>query len=124
MENLTISKMLSKILSDLKNIGEIQASAIFSNDGLIMVSDTKSCDFGAEIIGAMVAMTIRSAERAARNLNKGEMEHLLLRTTEGNIFSMKAGPNAILTVLTELSGNEGLLILKMKDACKKIEKIL
>ena len=48
-----------------------------------------SCDFGAEIIGAMVAMTMRSAEHAARNLNKGEMEHLLLRTTEGNIFSMK-----------------------------------
>jgi len=124
VENLTISKMLSKILSDLKDIGEIQASAIFSNDGLIIASDTESCDLGAEIIGAMVAMIMRSAEHTARKLDKGEMEHLLLRTTEGNIFSMKAGSNAILTVLIELNGNEGLILLKMKKACEKIKKIL
>ena len=124
MVDLTISEMLCEVLNDLKKIGDIQACAIFSNDGLIMVSDTECCDFGADTIGAMVAMTMSSAENAARNLNKGEMEHLTLKTKEGNIFSMKAGSDAILTLLTELNENDGLILLKMKGACEKIEKIL
>ncbi|MDI6859727.1 MAG: hypothetical protein QMC85_04450 [Methanocellales archaeon] len=38
----TTAEMLNKVLSDLKQVGGIRASALVSRDGLIMASDVPS----------------------------------------------------------------------------------
>ncbi|TFH38773.1 MAG: hypothetical protein E4G94_11860, partial [ANME-2 cluster archaeon] len=77
-----------------------------------------------DIIGALVAMLIRSAAHVSKELFKGGLDYLLLHTECGEIIIMKAGSNAILTVLTESSENIGLTIIEMKKASENVKNIL
>lgn len=116
--------MLENVLTEIGLVGGIQASVLVSKEGLLMASDNTSSRVDADIIGAMVAMLVRSAGHASQELDKGELEYLLLHTKYGEIIIMKAGPDAILTVLTDTSENIGLTIIEMKRACMKIDNIL
>jgi predicted regulator of Ras-like GTPase activity (Roadblock/LC7/MglB family) len=121
---VTISEMLDYILNEIGSIGGIQASVLVSNDGLMMASNNTSSGVDDDIIGALVAMLIRSAAHVSKELLKEGLDYLLLHTARGEILIMKAGSNAIFTLLTDSSENIGLIIIEMKKACKKVENIL
>ena len=121
---VTISEMLDNILYEIGSIGGIQASVLVSNDGLMMASDNTSSGVDDDIIGALVAMLIRSAAHVSKELFKGGLDYLLLHTECGEIIIMKAGSNAILTVLTDSSENIGLTIIEMKKASENVKNIL
>jgi len=121
--NLTISEELEKVLKDIELIGDIQASSIVSKDGLMMVSDCTG-NVDANLIGAMVAMLIRSASHVVEELKKGGVEYLLLHTELGDILMMNVSSSAILCVITEKYENVGLTIVGMKKASEKIKNIL
>lgn len=123
-KKVTIAEMLETVLNEIRFVGGIQASVLVSKEGLMMASDNTTSGVDSDIIGAMVAMLIRSAAHVSKELNKGELDYLLLHTQFGEIIIMKSGPNAILTVLTDSSENIGLTMIEMKKACKKVEKIL
>ena len=120
---LTISEELEKVLKDIEIIGGIQASAIVSKDGLMMVSDCAG-NVDASLIGAMVAMLIRSASHVVEELKKGSVEYLLLHTELGDILMMNVCSSAILCVITDEYENVGLTIVGMKKASEKIKNIL
>lgn len=119
-----ISEMLDDLLNEIGSVEGIQASVLVSNDGLMMASNNTSSGVDDEIIGALVAMLIRSAAHVSKELLKGGLNYLLLNTESGEIIIMKAGSNAIFTVLTDSSENIGLTITKMKKTCEKVENIL
>jgi predicted regulator of Ras-like GTPase activity (Roadblock/LC7/MglB family) len=120
----TISEMLDDLLKEIGSVGGIQASVLVSKDGLMMASNNTSSGVDDDIIGALVAMLIRSASHVSKELLKGGLDYLLLHTDCGQIIIMKAGSNAIFTLLTDSSENIGLTIIEMKKACKKVELIL
>ena len=97
--NRTNSEELEKVLKDIALIGDIQASSIVSKDGLMMVSDCTG-NVDANLIGAMVAMLIRSASHVVEELNKGGVEYFLLHTELGDILMMNVISSAILCVIT------------------------
>ncbi|MDF1556776.1 MAG: roadblock/LC7 domain-containing protein [ANME-2 cluster archaeon] len=122
-DSLTKSEELEQILKDIEQIGDIQASIIVSKNGLMMVSNcTDSVD--ANIIGAMVAMLIRSATNVIKELEKEDLEYLLLHTKSGEILVMNVCSNAILCVMTDKHKNSGLTVVEMKKAGEKIKNIL
>ncbi len=121
--NLTIAEKLGKVLKDIEYIGDIEASAIVSKDGLMMVSDCTG-NVDANLIGAMVAMLIRSASHVVEELKKGGVEYLLLHTEFGDILMMNVSSSAILCVITEKYENIGLTIVQMEKASQNIKNIL
>ncbi len=121
--NLTIAEKLGKVLKDIEYIGDIEASAIVSKDGLMMVSDCGGFVDDA-IIGAMVAMLIGSASHVSEELKKEDIEYLLLHTKLGEIIIMKVSSSAILCVITEKYENIGLTIVQMEKASENIKNIL
>jgi|GEM_PF-1259076 len=121
---VTISEMLDDLLNEIGSIGGIQASVLVSKDGLMMASNNTSSGVDDNLIGALVAMLIRSAAHVSKELRKGVLEYLLLHTESGEIIIMKAGSNAVLTLLTDSSENIGLTIIEMKKACEGVENIL
>jgi hypothetical protein len=120
---LTKSDELKSVLEDIELIGDIQASSIVSKDGLMMVSDCTG-NVDANLIGAMVAMLIRSAGHVVEELQKGGVEYLLLHTESGDILIMNVCSGAILCVVTDKYENLGLTIVGMKKASDKIKNIL
>lgn len=121
--NLTITEKLQNVLKDIEYIGDIEASAIVSKDGLMMVSDCASC-VDANLIGAMVAMLIRSASHVAGELKKEDVEYIMLHTKLGEIIITKVSSSAILCVITEKNENVGLTIVQMGKASQDIRNIL
>lgn len=123
MINITISESLQKVLCDLGHIDGIQASALVSNEGLMMESNINTHNVDTRTYGAVIAMLTRSAIHVAKELNKGDIEYLVLFSTRGQIIIMIIASRTILTVLTETGSNNNLIIEKMRRTSEEIKNI-
>ncbi|MDI6902864.1 MAG: roadblock/LC7 domain-containing protein [Methanocellales archaeon] len=115
----TVAEMLEKELSDLKRVGNIEASAIISRDGLIMTSDVH-----AETFAAMSATMLGAAETATAELRRGVPDRLIVEFKEGKIITTGAGPKALLVVMTSPEAGLGLILVEMERAADKIKGLL
>ena len=69
-------------------------------------------------------MCIRDSENALKELQRGEINKVLVEGKDGSLILMNAGPNAILAVLVKQKTNLGLLFLVMRRAAENIAAIL
>lgn len=107
----------------LASIAEIQGAAIVSVEGLPIASALPH-DVDETRIAAMTAAILSLAERAALELDKGEMEQVYIRGSKGFILVMAAGMNAVLIVITSKDIKLGLVFLDCKRACERIVKLI
>lgn len=115
---------LRKILLDLTNgIQEIEAAAIVSVEGLPIDSVLPN-DVDEAKIAAMTAAILSLGERASLELNKGELEQVLVTGKNGFLAVQSAGLNACLTVSASPEAKLGLIMHYMKQAAREIEKII
>lgn len=110
-------------MNDIVSIDTIQASVLTSNNGQMIAHKYNTDNIDAGTIGALVAMLTRSAVHTAKELNKGEVEYLLVNTQKGKIIIIRADPNSILTLLTDTDANVSLIIGEMKKAREKMINI-
>ncbi|MCD4816910.1 MAG: roadblock/LC7 domain-containing protein [Methanosarcinales archaeon] len=118
-----IQDSLSEILKELKNTGDIEASVISSNQGLVMVSDVPENVPGARL-GAYTATIMGSAKTVMEEIQKNPPNMLIIRSPDAITIIMEAGKLAILSSLFRDEMNIGLVIVEMEKACRKISKIL
>ncbi|MGQ4914536.1 MAG: roadblock/LC7 domain-containing protein [Candidatus Asgardarchaeia archaeon] len=113
---------LQEILVSLqKNIPNIQAAAIISQEGLPIASILPE-NVDDIKIAAMTAAMLSLGERAAMELQRGEMEELIISGSEGYVITMAAGKNAVLTVSIPSTVKLGLIFHFMRPAAQEIEK--
>ena len=118
--NETLDDILKKLLAA---IPEIKAAAIVSQEGLPIASALPAGTDEVRV-AAMTAAILSLGERAAQEMNKGEMEQIFVRGTEGYILVLAAGKSAVLTVSTTKDVRLGLIFLDCKRTCEKIAKII
>ncbi|MDI6639206.1 MAG: roadblock/LC7 domain-containing protein, partial [Methanocellales archaeon] len=118
----TVAEMLEKELSDLKRIGNIEASAIISRDGLIMASDIPS-DVHTETFAAMSATMLGAAETATAELKKGVPDRIIVESAKGKVIAAGAGPKALLIVMTPSEVGLGLILVEMEKAADKAKEL-
>ncbi len=115
---------LNRLLSTLSGASsDIEASAIVSEDGLIIASALPQGIEEARV-AAMCAAILSIAERTVKELARGGLEKILISGQEGHIVVMHAGKHAVLVVLTRHQAKLGLLFYEMKNAADKIQDIL
>ncbi len=119
----SLREQLEKILKDLKAVGDIEASAIVSRDGLLIAADI-SHNVNAEAFAAMTATMLGAAETATSELGKGIPDRVIVEGKEGKIIATGAGPKALLVVMTSPRANLGLVLLEMGRASEKIKELL
>jgi len=124
VEKIIISEALESVLDELGSKEGIQASALVSKNGHIIVSDISNSCVENKTFGAIIAMLTRSAVHTAKELQKGRIKYLLLSAKNGQIIITRIDANAILTVLTDTNVNIISTINEMKNSCKKIRKII
>lgn len=120
---ITTSDLLNEILSNLKNLGTIEACAIASRDGLLMISDIQEEVMG-DTFAAMSATMLGAAETATMELNKGVPERVIVETKNGKLICMGSGPKALIVVLTEPDAGLGLILVELEKAAAKIKEII
>lgn len=114
---------LNAILKDLHNgCPDVQLSMIATQDGLTMTS--LGSVRNPDDVGASCAELRSICHKAAKNLEQGDLEQMLLRCSEGYILVSTAGDNAILAVMTKPDSNLGLIFIESERSAKAIKILL
>jgi predicted regulator of Ras-like GTPase activity (Roadblock/LC7/MglB family) len=119
----TTKEMFEKVLDDLRATGDIEASAIVSRDGLLMVSNI-STDVQADTFAAMAATMLSAADTAVAELGKGNSERVIAESKEIKIITSGAGENVLLVLMARPTSALGLILVEMDKAVKKISRIM
>ena len=116
----TLDDILKKLLAA---IPEVKAAAIVSVEGLPIAS---ALPMGVDEtrVAAMTAAILSLGERAAHEMDKGDLEQIFVRGTDGYLLVLAAGMNAVLTVSTTKDVRLGLIFLDCKRTCDKIAKLI
>ena len=115
---------LNKALAALQgSSGDVEASAVVSEDGLIIAS---SLPQGLEEtqIAAMSAALLAIGTRTAGELHRGQLEQLFVKGSSGYIVIMHAGPHAVLLTLTRKEAKLGLVFLDVSRTAEEVKKAL
>ena len=116
--------MINSILGDLNgSSADIEASALFSTDGL-MIDSLLPAGIDEDRVGAMSATMLSLGDRISEELERGKLEQVLIKGDKGFILMTYAGPDAVVTVLTKPEARLELIFLDVKRAADAIAKTL
>jgi uncharacterized protein len=120
----TISAQLDAILNKFeRNVPHIQATAVVSTDGLVIASRLPK-DVEEDRIGAMGAAILCISSRSGDELDRGDMNRVLVEGTNGYILIRSIGEYAILVVLVEKEVRLGMLFYECKKCIEELSEIL
>ncbi len=121
---MTRKEQLDKALASLQAASaDIEACAVVSEDGLIIASALPQ-GLDEERIAAMSAVLLSMGSRTVAELQRGELEQLFVKGSDGYIIMSHAGPHGVLIALTSKSAKLGLIFLDMSRCADDVEKIL
>ncbi|MFX1315844.1 MAG: roadblock/LC7 domain-containing protein [Promethearchaeota archaeon] len=101
----------------------VNAAAIITTEGLPILSAI-SHRLDETRIAAMTATLLSLAERAIKEMERGNFNELFIKGTEGYLVLLEAGPHAVLMLSTTLDVQLGLLFFDCEKICEKIAYLL
>lgn len=115
---------LNRVLRGLQSASpDVEASALISEDGLMIASALPQHIDETRVAG-MSATLSSLGSRAATELERGDVDEVLVRGTDGYAVMMAASAGTLLLVLASRAGKLGLIFLDMRRAIDDIRKIL
>ncbi len=118
------AEMLVSVLTELNGTSaDIEASGVISTDGLMMASVLPS-GLDEDRVGAMSAAMLSLGDRTSQELNRGELEQVLIKGDSGYVLMTYAGNEAVLTVMAKPNAKLGLIFLDVKRAAESITELL
>ena len=115
---------LNRILRSLQSASpDMEACALISEDGLMIASVLPQHVDEARVAG-MSATLSSLGSRAAVELERGDVEEVLVRGKDGYAVMMASGQGTLLLCLTSGAAKLGLTFLDMRRAVADIRKVL
>lgn len=115
---------LNKVLRSLQSgTPDVQASALISEDGLMIASALPQHVDETRVAG-MTATLLSLGTRAATELERGDVEEVLVRGSDGYAVMLSAGQGTLLLVLASKNAKLGLIFLDMRRAVADIKRVL
>jgi predicted regulator of Ras-like GTPase activity (Roadblock/LC7/MglB family) len=122
-----MASKIQKIIEVLKDLEagtpDIEASAVVSDDGFIIASVLPQ-DIDEDRVGAMSATMLALGERAASELERGELEQTFVKGKDGYVIMSFVGESAVLTTIASKDAKLGLVFLEMKRTTTELLKLL
>ena len=98
---------------------DIEASACISSDGFNMASVLNN-EVDPDRYSAMCASLLALANRAAQEIQRGNLKLVLVEGEYGVMLLVQAGQNAILAVAAKPSRNLGMIFMNAKKFAQKL----
>ncbi|MFK7990203.1 MAG: roadblock/LC7 domain-containing protein [Sandaracinaceae bacterium] len=115
---------LNRILSALQSSSpDLEASALISEDGL-MIASALPAHIEETRVSAMTATLLSLGTRAAMELERGEVQEVLVRGGDGYAVMMASGSGTLLLVLASKAAKLGLVFLDLRRAAEEVKKVL
>jgi uncharacterized protein len=109
------------ILQRLTDLDEVIGAVLVGKDGLIVAGALHSDE--EEVLGAMSAAVIGSINNYTRQINSGEMRHVIIETQTGMVQLAEVG-DLILVVTSRTTGNLGRIRLEMQKTCRQLTQLV
>ncbi len=115
---------LNRILRALQSASpDVEASALISEDGLMIASALPQHIDESRVAG-MSATILSLGTRAAHELERGDVEEVLVRGSEGYAVMLAAGSGTLLLALATSAAKLGLIFLDMRRTVAEIKQVL
>ncbi|WXG41854.1 MAG: roadblock/LC7 domain-containing protein [Candidatus Freyarchaeum deiterrae] len=102
---------------------DVVASAVVRTDGLVMASALpKDADEG--LIAAMSAALLNIGNRAVSELDRGNLDKVIVSGTKGDTILRGVGTEAVLSAITKSGANMGLVLVEMQRTATKVADVL
>jgi predicted regulator of Ras-like GTPase activity (Roadblock/LC7/MglB family) len=115
--------MVDKLLTDLKNMGGVEASIAASRDGLLIRANMPKEKL-LDSLAAMSATMLGAAETATTQVEKGLPTRVIVESEYGRLIIVGAGPKALLIVLSNSNSSLGLILIELDKSAKKLQELL
>jgi len=109
------------ILQRLTDLDAVIGAVLVGKDGLIVAGALHSDE--EEVLGAMSAAVIGSINNYTRQINSGEMRHVIIETQTGMVQLAEVG-DLILVVTSRTTGNLGRIRLEMQKTCRQLSQLV
>lgn len=119
LSELSRATEVERTLRALKATSAIEAAALLSNDGS-MIASALPAHFDARRVAATSATFRSLGVRAARALERGDVEEVLVKGHGGYAIMMASGADEILLCLAASASQLGLVLHDMRRALKAI----
>ncbi len=120
----TRTSALRSVLRELNATSDdIEASACISSDGFSLAAVLGN-NVDPDRFGAMCASLLALAQRAAQEVQRGNLKLVLVEGEQGVMLLVQAGPNTILAVAAKPSKNLGMIFMDAKKFSKKLLETL
>lgn len=118
------ASVLRSVLRELNaSSSDIEASACISSDGYSLAAVLGE-GVDSDRFGAMCASLLALANRAAQEIQRGDLKLVLVEGEQGVMLLVQAGPDAILAVAARPSKNLGMIFLDSKKIAQKLLMVL
>ncbi|MHA1606050.1 MAG: roadblock/LC7 domain-containing protein [Candidatus Freyarchaeota archaeon] len=115
---------IENVLRELhENVPQIEGAAVVSVEGLPIAASLPP-EIDDVRLAAITAAILSLGERAVQEFEKGIVDEVYVRGSDGYILVMGAGPNAVITASATKDANLGVLRLYMKRAAEKIAQLI
>lgn len=119
------TELLLAVLAELQGATpDITAAAVLRPDGTVLACAGDGAPPSPQRLGMLCGSALTLAERTTRLLERGPVTQLLVRATGGYVLLLRAGPQAVLTVLCQPSAKLGLVWLDAGRAAEAITRVL
>ncbi len=112
---------METILQRLTDLDAVIGAVLVGKDGLIVAGALHSDE--EEVLGAMSAAVIGSINNYTRQINSGEMRHVIIETQTGMVQLAEVG-DLILVVTSRTTGNLGRIRLEMQKTCRQLTQLV
>lgn len=120
----SVSAQLNGVLDQFEsNVPHVEATAIVSIDGLVIASRLPS-GIDEERMGAMGAAILSISHRSGEELNRGNLQRVLIQGDHGYMMIRSVGEDAVLVVLTGSRVKLGMLFYECKQCVAKLTEII
>lgn len=107
-------------LAELNNFSRsIEASAVMTRDGFPVVTMLSS-GVDADRLSAISASMLSLSSRASSDLDRGELDQVLIRSKRGYIVLAQVDNDTVLSVLSRYESKLGMLLVETQKAAADI----
>lgn len=107
----------------VSSTAEVQGAALVTTDGLPLYTALPAGS-DENRVAAMAAALLALGERTLRELQKGTMEQLYVKGSDGYIVVLRAGGDAVLEVITSNQAKLGLVLLEAGRCAGEAARLL
>lgn len=118
------SSALRSVLRELNATSrDIEASSCISSDGFSLAAALGD-GVDPDRFGAMCASLLALANRAAQEIQRGNLKLVLVEGDYGVMLLVQIGPDAILAVAAKPSKSLGMIFIDSKKFAKKLQETI